>query len=437
MRRKIAVSIFDSRCDSSRPPASAVWASATGWLSAGAERRRLAPRELLERQPQRLGVGELAVEQAERHPQRAELGVRELDRRQVEVLRRQRVALRLVRAVGRLVHLQVDAERLELGAVGVEAARERVVVHARVALDLLLDLERRDRAPLGHQERDQRELPDELFGVLCHWRPSIRTGKRTPERPLCDGRVRFSALCGLARPRRGARSTPSRRARGRSATSARRPPSDFSSRSKLPSLPPRLSIACTSVASRVHGTTGLPCSSEPWWERMMWSTASAVSAREAGDLLDLAPDDVVAERDLALELAGVGEVDRVALHRVRLDLADVVQQRAGDRDVAVEPGEGGGHRADALGDRQAVLEQPVAVGLVVVLGRRPDAPALPDPAVGREAAVEQLRAGAGTGRCRSARAGRPPSARHGTGAHSCRSCGSNSSSPAVRTRAHA
>ena len=35
---------------------------------------------------------------------------------------------------------------------------------------------------------------------------------------------------------------------------------------------------CTSVASRVHGTTGLPCSSEPWWERMMCPTACASSA---------------------------------------------------------------------------------------------------------------------------------------------------------------
>ena len=35
---------------------------------------------------------------------------------------------------------------------------------------------------------------------------------------------------------------------------------------------------CTSVASRVQGTTGLPCSSVPWWERMMWPTACASSA---------------------------------------------------------------------------------------------------------------------------------------------------------------
>ena len=165
-----------------------------GLLRGGAERRRLAPRELLEGEPQRLRVREFPVEQAERHPQRAELGVRELDRREVEVLGREGVALRLVRAVGRLVHLQLDAERLELGAVRVEAPRERVVVHARVALDLLLDLERRDRPPLRHQERDQRELPDQLFGVLRHARPSIRKGKSRPGARLRRGRSVFRSL---------------------------------------------------------------------------------------------------------------------------------------------------------------------------------------------------------------------------------------------------
>ena len=34
---------------------------------------------------------------------------------------------------------------------------------------------------------------------------------------------------------------------------------------------------CTSTASRVHGVTGLPCSSLPWWLSTMCSTASAVS----------------------------------------------------------------------------------------------------------------------------------------------------------------
>ena len=132
------------------------------------ERRRLAPRQLLQRQPQRLGVGELAVEQRERHAQRAQLLVGELDRRQVEVLRRQRVVLGLVVALGRLVDLEVDAERVELRAVRVEAPRERLVVHLRVALDVLFDLERGNGPPLRHQERDQRQLPNQLLGVLRH-----------------------------------------------------------------------------------------------------------------------------------------------------------------------------------------------------------------------------------------------------------------------------
>ena len=34
---------------------------------------------------------------------------------------------------------------------------------------------------------------------------------------------------------------------------------------------------CTSVASRVHGVTGLPCSSLPWWLSTMCSTACAIS----------------------------------------------------------------------------------------------------------------------------------------------------------------
>ena len=119
------------------------------------ERARPAPGDLLQREPQRLGVGELAVEQAERRAQRGQLAVGELDRRQVVVLGRQRVELGLEEALGRLLDLERDAEALELGTVGVEAARERVLVHRAVALDLPLDLERRDGPAVRHQERDQ------------------------------------------------------------------------------------------------------------------------------------------------------------------------------------------------------------------------------------------------------------------------------------------
>ncbi len=133
-----------------------------------AERVLAPPRDLLQGEAQRLGVGEAAVEQRQRGAQRRELGVGERDRGQVVVLGRQRVELGLEEALARLLDLERDAEALELGAVGVEAAREGVVVHRAVALDLLLDLERRDRPAVGHQERDQRKLADQLLGVLGH-----------------------------------------------------------------------------------------------------------------------------------------------------------------------------------------------------------------------------------------------------------------------------
>ena len=62
-------------------------------------------------------------------------------------------------------------ERVELRAVGVEAAGERVLGHVRVALDVAPDLRGRDGPALRHQVGDQRELPDQLLGVLRQ-RPS-------------------------------------------------------------------------------------------------------------------------------------------------------------------------------------------------------------------------------------------------------------------------
>ncbi len=130
------------------------------------ERARPAPGDLLEREPQRLGVGELAVEQAQRRLQGGELGVGELDRRQVEGAARERVVLLLGEPVGRLVDAQVDAQRVELRAVGVEAPSEGVLRHVGVAFDVATDLRGGDRTPFRHQVGDQRELSDELLGVL-------------------------------------------------------------------------------------------------------------------------------------------------------------------------------------------------------------------------------------------------------------------------------
>ena len=154
-------------------------------------------------------------------------------------------------------------------------------------------------------------------------------------------------------------------------------------------MPPRLSIMCTSHASRVRGHHGAAV-----LERAVVAEDDVQQrlrrlGREAGELLDGAADAVVAQRDLALQAPGIGEVDGGGVGGVGLELADVVQQRAGDRDVAVDAGERRGHRADALGDRQAVLEQAVHVGLVVELGRRRAAVELPRRGVRAENAIEQ------------------------------------------------
>ena len=156
---------------------------------------------------------------------------------------------------------------------------------------------------------------------------------------------------------------------------------------------------------------------------------------EALDRLDRAADEVVAERDLAEQPAGVGEVDRQRVVVVGLRLADVVQERAGDRHIAVDAREGGRGGAHRLGDRDRVVEEPVAVGLVVVLRRRRDAKAPPDPRLGGEDAVEQLRAAAGSGSCPAARAASSSSASAETGGPSARSSSVYSSSRGGADRA--
>ena len=125
-----------------------------------------AEREVLQRKPQRLGVGETTFEQEEAGLQRGQLLVVELELGQEVALRAQRVQL----FAGELVALRVErhAECDELRAVRVEAARERLVAHLLIALDVRLDVARRQRAPLRHQERDQRELANQLVGVMTH-----------------------------------------------------------------------------------------------------------------------------------------------------------------------------------------------------------------------------------------------------------------------------
>ena len=60
------------------------------------------------------------------------------------------------------------AEPEELRAIRVEPARERLVGHLRVPLDVRLHVAGGERAPFRHQEGDQRELTDQLVGVVRH-----------------------------------------------------------------------------------------------------------------------------------------------------------------------------------------------------------------------------------------------------------------------------
>ncbi len=125
-----------------------------------------AERQVLQREPQRLGVGELAVEVEQRRLQRRQLVVLEVEPVEEVVLGAQRVEL----LAGELVALRMERhpEPGELGAVRVEPPRERLVGHLRVALDVALHVAGGQRPALRHQEGDERELTDELVGVVGH-----------------------------------------------------------------------------------------------------------------------------------------------------------------------------------------------------------------------------------------------------------------------------
>ena len=146
---------------------------------------RAAEREVLQREPQRLGVREAPLEEVEAGLERGELLVVELELRQEVPLRAQRVEL----FARELVALRVErhAECHELCAVGVEPARECLVAHLLIALDVRLDVARGQRTPLRHQERDQRELADQLVGVVAHIEPTARQSSRDPRGRLRAG----------------------------------------------------------------------------------------------------------------------------------------------------------------------------------------------------------------------------------------------------------
>ena len=141
-------------------------AHALGGVRAGLVEAGPAEREILQREPQRLGVRELAVEVEERRLERGELVVLEVETIEEVVLGAEGVEL----LAGELVALGVQRhpETGQLGAVGVEAPRERLVRHLRVALDVALHVAGGQRPALGHQEGDERELADELVGVVRH-----------------------------------------------------------------------------------------------------------------------------------------------------------------------------------------------------------------------------------------------------------------------------
>ncbi len=139
---------------------------------------RTAEREALEREPERLGVRELPLEQVEARLQGGEFGVRELERGQevllggqdVQLLARQLVTARRDR----------DAERRQLRAVGVEAPRKGLVGHARVPLDGGLGVARGDVPLFRHEEGDERQQPDQLVAISGQVSSPSRVHHRAP-----------------------------------------------------------------------------------------------------------------------------------------------------------------------------------------------------------------------------------------------------------------
>ena len=123
-------------------------------------------REVLQSEAERLRVGELPLEVVERGLERCELVVVEVETLEEVVLGAQRVEL----LSGELVALRLerDAECGQLRAVRVEAARECLVRHLAVALDVRLDVTGRQETSLGHEKGHERELPDQLVGVVRH-----------------------------------------------------------------------------------------------------------------------------------------------------------------------------------------------------------------------------------------------------------------------------
>src|SRR4029079_19489508 len=127
--------------------------------------------EVLQCEPERLGVRELPLEGVEGRLQRRELVVVEIESveevvlgaKRVELLARELVALRL----------QWNAERRELRTVRIKTAGKCLVGHLAVSLDIRLHVPSGQQATLRHEKCDQRELPDQLVRVVRHRPPSL------------------------------------------------------------------------------------------------------------------------------------------------------------------------------------------------------------------------------------------------------------------------
>ncbi len=141
-------------------------ANALGRLGRRLPEAGASEREVLEGQTQGFRVGELPLEVVEGGLERGKLVVVQLEPVEEVVLGAECVQLlsRELVALG----LERDAEGRQLGTIGVETTRERLVGHLAVPLDVRLHVTRGEQAALRHQERDERELPDELVGVVRH-----------------------------------------------------------------------------------------------------------------------------------------------------------------------------------------------------------------------------------------------------------------------------
>ena len=257
--------------------------SATAALLGRAQRARAAPGDLLQRQPQRLGVGEFAVEQGERGLQRRQLLVGEGDRRAGG-------SSRAAASSSPARRRRRPGARRSAGCAATRARSGRRRSAARTRPRSCRCSPRRRAgspapSPAGAPPSGRRSATAGGSASRCPWPSAVKDrSRRRGERAApaggpaicgvsgCFARADAGSRAGRSVARRGARRTRRSRSRGRNATTVLPGASSFSRRSKLPSRPPRLSIMCTSVASRVQGTTGLPCSSVPWWERMMWPT---------------------------------------------------------------------------------------------------------------------------------------------------------------------